>query len=165
MKQKRAVKDAGAGSGARGVAIEELMSHPVMTATRQQSVGHVRGVMAKHGVHCMPVVNGEHEAIGIVTSMDLMDRIKDDVQVGQVMTRNVYTVPKYTGVHVAARMMRNHGIHHLVVTHEKKVVGLLSSFDLLRLLEDRRFASKNAPSTKKKAVGRRKKDELAEPEG
>ena len=41
--------------------------------------------------------------------------------------------------------MRNHRIHHVVVTHEKKVVGILSAFDLLKLVEDHRFVMKSAP--------------------
>ena len=36
-------------------------------------------------------------------------------------------------------------IHHAVVTHEKKVVGMISSFDLLKLVEDHRFVMKNPP--------------------
>ncbi len=65
------------------------------------------------------------------------------------MTKNVLTIPKYSSIHIAARIMRNHNIHHLVVTHEKKIVGVLSSFDLLALLEKHRFVSKNAPTASK----------------
>jgi signal-transduction protein with cAMP-binding, CBS, and nucleotidyltransferase domain len=42
--------------------------------------------------------------------------------------------------------MRNHNLHHVVVTDEKKIVGLLSSFDFLRLIEEHRFVMKNAPT-------------------
>jgi hypothetical protein len=34
----------------------------------------------------------------------------------------------------------------VVVTHEKKVVGVLSSFDLLKLVEGHRFVAKNPPT-------------------
>jgi CBS domain-containing protein len=63
-----------------------------------------------------------------------------------VMTEGVYTVPKYDDVSIAARVMRNHKIHRVVVTHEKKVVGVLSSFDLLKLVEGHRFVAKNPPT-------------------
>jgi signal-transduction protein with cAMP-binding, CBS, and nucleotidyltransferase domain len=46
--------------------------------------------------------------------------------------------------------MRNHHIHHLVVTHENEIVGVLSSFDLLQLVEDHRFAIKNPPTSSKR---------------
>ena len=74
------------------------------------------------------------------------------------MNANVYTVPQYADASLAARIMRNHGIHHVVVTHEKKVVGIISSFDLLRLVEEHRFVMKNAPDVSKKG-GKRKQSE------
>ncbi len=69
------------------------------------------------------------------------------------MTEKVYTIPMYNDIHHAARLMRNHHVHHVVVTNEKKVVGMLSSFDLLKLVEKHRFEIKSAPSksTRKKA--------------
>jgi signal-transduction protein with cAMP-binding, CBS, and nucleotidyltransferase domain len=52
--------------------------------------------------------------------------------------------------------MRNHGIHRVVVTHEQKVVGVLSSFDLLTLVEDRRWVAKNPPTeSQRKGPNRR----------
>ena len=62
------------------------------------------------------------------------------------MTTPVYTVPRYEGPHIAARVMKNHRIHHVVVTHEKKVVGMLSSYDLLELVSGHRFVMKPGPT-------------------
>lgn len=162
MKQKRAVQDAGSSAGSRTALVSDLMTNRVMTATRHQTVGHVREVLQKHGVHSLPVVGADMELEGIVTSSDLLNGHSDQTRVGDVMTRDVLAVPMYAGVHIAARIMRNHKIHHLIVTHEKKVVGLVSSFDLLRLVEDKRFAAKNPPSTSKKKGGKRKRSEEAD---
>ena len=38
-----------------------------------------------------------------------------------------------------------------MVTEAKQVVGILSSFDLLRLVEDHRYVAKNAPTQSKKS--------------
>jgi signal-transduction protein with cAMP-binding, CBS, and nucleotidyltransferase domain len=46
-------------------------------------------------------------------------------------------------------MMRNNHIHHLAVTHEKKIIGMLSSYDLLKLVENHRCIPKNASTPKK----------------
>ena len=51
--------------------------------------------------------------------------------------------------------MRNHNIHRVVVTHEKQVVGMLSAFDLLKLVEDHRYVAKNAPTQSKRKGGKR----------
>jgi signal-transduction protein with cAMP-binding, CBS, and nucleotidyltransferase domain len=52
--------------------------------------------------------------------------------------------------------MRNHKIHHLIVTHEQKVVGILSAFDLLKLVENHRFIDKNAPDINKRILNKDK---------
>jgi signal-transduction protein with cAMP-binding, CBS, and nucleotidyltransferase domain len=51
--------------------------------------------------------------------------------------------------------MRNHRIHRVVVTHEQKVVGIISAFDLLALVEDHRWVAKNPPSESKRRKSRR----------
>jgi len=64
-------------------------------------------------------------------------------------------VTKYDDVSTAARVMRNHKIHRVVVTHEQKVVGVISAFDLLKLVEDHRFVAKNAPTPSKRRGSKR----------
>jgi len=140
------------------VKIEDLMVAQVLTVTRHQTLGHVRELLAKHSIHSLPVIDKDWEPVGIVTSSDVMDGLSDDTLIGKVMTRDVHTVARYDGPHIAARLMRKHHIHHLVVTHEQKIVGIVSSFDLLRLIEDKRFETKNLPSTPKKKKWERMKD-------
>lgn len=130
--------------------IEDLMVKPVITTRPHKSVGHVKGIMAKNGIKSVPVVDGDNQLEGIVTSTDFLNGTSDGTPVSKVMTRSVYTVPLYSDVHIAARVMRNHRIHHLIVTHEQRVVGILSAFDLLRLVEDHRFVMKNGPTPPKK---------------
>ena len=158
---KRHVKapDAGAGERNAFVRVGDVMASPVYTATRHQTVGQVRELMNDKGVHCTPVVDEEDAAIGIVTSTDLIAGLDDQTLIGKCMTSDPYTVPQYAGVHEAARIMRNHKIHHVVVTHEKRVVGVVSSFDLLRLVEGKRFVAKNAASAKN---GKRNKQNAAD---
>jgi signal-transduction protein with cAMP-binding, CBS, and nucleotidyltransferase domain len=84
--------------------------------------------------------------VGIISQSDLLTGVKDGAPVSSVMTEKVYTVPLYDDVQVAARVMRNHRIHRVVVTHEQKVVGVLSAFDLLELVENHRFVMKNPPT-------------------
>lgn len=137
------------------VTIDELMSPLVMTTTPHQTVGHVRKVMAGHRVSAIPVVDADGAPVGIVTATDLLEDHKDASPVSTIMASPVYTVPRYDGPHVAARVMRNHHLHHVVVTEAKEVVGMISSFDLLRLVEDHRYVEKNGPTPSKKGNKRR----------
>ena len=129
------------------VKIVDLMAKRVISATPHQTVAHVRGLMERNRVHALPVVGPEMEPVGIVSTADLSRRLKDETPVSWIMSREVKTIPAYNNASAAARAMRKGRIHHLVVTHEKRVIGMLSSFDLLKLVEDRRFVAKNASTS------------------
>jgi len=143
------------------VKVEELMSASVITAQPHHTVGQLRDKMAKRKLSNVPVVSPEQEPLGVVSASDLLAAEKEGTPVSHIMTDKVYTIPDYEEVSVAARMMRNHKIHHLMVTSEKKIVGVLSSFDLLKLVEDHRFVMKNPSTPKSKGRGKRARAELS----
>jgi CBS domain-containing protein len=126
------------------------MAKRVITAQPHHTVEHLRGLLERNRIHAIPVVGQEGEALGIVTTADLAGELKNGTPAQQLMTEDVRTVPAYNDASVAARIMRKNKIHHVVVTHEKKVVGIISSFDLLKLVEEHRFVAKGAPSKGKK---------------
>ena len=132
------------------VKIHDLMQSPVHTLQRHNTVADARRVVQDRGVSTIPIVGTEDELLGIVSTSDLVAEQKDGTPLSNVMTERVYSVPQYNDAHVAARVMRKNDIHHVVVTHEKKVVGILSSFDLLQLVENHRFVMKSPPTGKKK---------------
>lgn len=125
--------------------IADIMAKRVITAQPHHSVDHLRGLLQRNRIHAVPVVGPDGEALGIVTSADLTAKLKGETPVRRIMSDLLHCVPAYNGVQVAARIMRKHKIHHVVVTHEKRVVGMISSFDLLKLVEGRRFVMKNPP--------------------
>ena len=88
-----------------------------------------------------------------MTTADLARKLKGTTPVKRIMSERVYSVPAYNDVSAAARIMRKNKIHHVVVTHEKQVVGIISSLDLLKLVEGHRFTAKNAPASPKKKGG------------
>jgi CBS domain-containing protein len=137
------------------VKVAELMSDSVVTTEPHKSIDHVRGMIGKSKVGAIPVVNTDGEPVGIVSSTDLISELNGSSPISSVMTEKVYTVPKYDDVSIAARVMRNHRIHRVVVTHEKKVVGILSAFDLLKLVEEHRYVAKNPPTSSKRKGSKR----------
>jgi CBS domain-containing protein len=133
------------------VKVHELMTDSVVTTEPHATISHVRKMLERNKVGAIPVLDGEGQPVGIVSTTDLAADLNGASPISKVMTGKVYTVPKYEDVSIAARVMRNHSIHRVVVTHEQKVVGVLSSFDLLALVEEHRFVAKNppTPSTRK----------------
>ena len=137
------------------VKVEELMTQSVVTAEPHQSVEHVRNMLEKNKISAVPVVDSDKHPVGIISLTDLAQDLKAGAPVSSIMTEKVYTVPKYDDVSIAARVMRNHSIHRVVVTHEQAVVGMLSAFDLLKLVEGHRFVAKNAPQRSKRKGSKR----------
>ena len=130
--------------------VHDLMTRSVVTTEPHVPIGHVRTLLERNHISAVPVVDTDGHPVGIVSAADLVGDTNHASPVQTIMTEKVYTVPQYDEVSVAARIMRNHRIHRVVVTHEQKVVGMLSSFDLLRLVEDHRFVAKNPPTPSKK---------------
>jgi len=130
--------------------IDDLMATRVITAQPHHSVDHLRAMMDNNHISAVPIVGPEGEPLGIVTSTDLAQDLKGGAPISSVMTKSVHQVPQYNDASVAARIMRKHKIHHLIVTHEKSVVGIISSFDLLKLVEEHRFVMKNPPTAAKR---------------
>lgn len=141
--------------------VRDLMVSNVMTTYPEQLIERVKKTMNQHHIHCIPVVDDDDIPIGIITSSDILTNRADRRPVKNYMTQKVYTISPYADASLAARMMRNHGCHHLVVTHEQQIVGIISSFDLLQLVEDHRFVMKTAPTPTKKPTGRRSKLEAS----
>lgn len=139
------------------IKIADLMAKRVISATPHQTVAHVRGLMDRNRVHAIPVVGPDMEPVGIVSTADMARRLKDETPVRKIMSTEVKTIPAYNPISAAARAMRRGKIHHLVVTHEKRVIGMLSSFDLLKLVEDKRFTFKNEATAPAKTSRRAKK--------
>lgn len=138
------------------VKIGDLMTHSVVTAQPHQSVEHVRKMLENNSISAVPVVDSDEYPVGIVSLTDLAHELKPGTPVSSIMTEKVYTVPQYDDTSIAARVMRNHHIHRVVVTHEQKVVGVLSAFDLLKLVEDHRYVAKNPPTPSKRKSSKRR---------
>jgi len=133
------------------IKIADIMAKRVITVQKHHSVVHARQIMEKNKISALPVVGEDNEALGIITSTDLAKDPKDETPCGKIMNDHVYTVPAYNDVSIAARIMRKHKIHHVVVAKEKRVTGLISSFDLLKLVDGKRFELKQAPPASKKS--------------
>jgi CBS domain-containing protein len=116
--------------------IAEVMTSDVRTARTNDIIGPIRDLMLDGKVHGVPVVDQDGGLAGIVTSSDLVEEWAPEQGVTTVMRDEVETISASTSVAEAARTMLEHRIHHLVVVDDGRIVGLVSSFDLLRALAE-----------------------------
>ncbi len=107
--------------------------------------------MVETGVHHLPVVSGD-ELLGIISWSDLLrvsfgdafetdDRAVDATldhtfTLEQVMSGDPITVTPQTTVHEAAEILSKGQFHCLPVVEDGKLVGMVTTSDLLRYLAE-----------------------------
>jgi len=116
--------------------LQEVMVGAVVLAYPEDTLGDVREKMTGLDIGAVPVVDASGALQGIVTSEDLVTDYPPTIPVSRVMNTPVLTLPPDAECTEAARTMREQACHHIVVTREDRVVGIVSSFDLLRLVEE-----------------------------
>jgi len=137
------------------VKVKDLMTKSVVVAEPHHTIDHVRKMIERNKISAVPVADPDGQALGIVSTTDLVADLNEASPVSTIMTEKVYTVPEYEDVSIAARVMRNHRIHRVVVTHENKITGMLTAFDLLALVEEKRYVAKNPPTESKRKGNKR----------
>lgn len=114
--------------------ITDVMTTDVTTVTTTEVVGPMRDLMLDGGIHALPVLDRAGAVAGIVTSSDLVEEYAPELGVTAVMSDQVLTAAPTDTLVDAARSMLDARVHHLVVVDGGDVVGIVSSFDLLREL-------------------------------
>jgi len=112
--------------------VDDVVTYDVITVHPDDTVGNARDLTAALGFHALPVVD-DNKVVGIVTSADLADGWSDDHPISGVMSSPVYRIRSTDSLRTAAEEMLNLRVHHLVV-EDRDGIGILSSFDLLRVL-------------------------------
>ena len=121
------------------VKVENLMTHHVVTVEPHHTVSHVQKIFKNNRFNILPVVSCG-KVIGVVAPSDLLGANAKS-PISSYMSTDLITIPPYSNVDVAAKLMKKNKIHHLVVTLEKELMGVLSSFDLLDLIDEHKFKS------------------------
>lgn len=119
--------------------VRDLMAQGVVVARPDHTIDYVRRQMKTLEINAVPVADPDGKPLGILRASDLIQAVEADWRVDRVMTLHVPTVEATLGVRDAARLMTEQRVHHLIVTQEGKIAGILSSFDFLELIASHRF--------------------------
>lgn len=114
--------------------IHEIMSSPVVVTRKGSRLKHTRDLFARKGINAVPVLAEDGVIQGIISAADVAKSHNDETLVEEIMTDKVHVVMKNNRVQDAAKTMLKHGVHHLVVMEEGKVVGMVSSLDIIKHL-------------------------------
>jgi acetoin utilization protein AcuB len=128
--------------------VKAWMNPPEHSVPPSANVEEAFALMRQHGIRHLMVMD-DQELLGVVTDRDLrrpdwsdgnvlsvreMYRLGDDLDVADVMTEKVRTVEPDTTTSEAARLMVENGFNCLPVVRDERVVGILTSSDLLAAL-------------------------------
>jgi CBS domain-containing protein len=122
--------------------VSEIMSSPVKTVGKDETVEAVARVFAEEGVGSLIV--GEDPIEGIITEYDVVKSIgqgKDPAEttVGQLMSEPVVTIRPNDTVENAGDRMGNNGVKKLPVTEGGQPVGIITTTDLAHFLPHHRL--------------------------
>jgi CBS domain-containing protein len=136
------------------VKVSEIMSHPVITVTADTGIKTAAELLVARGISALPVVDESGRLVGIVSEADLLSmQTRPDPRtqampppptagrapksVAEVMTVEVLTVPANSEVSRAAQIMLDAGIKRVPVMKGRRVVGILSRRDLVKVIARR----------------------------
>lgn len=118
--------------GTEPTRVEDIMSSPVETISRTATVSDAAAKMREQNISALLVTTSPP---AIITSTDILDAVANGtdtsgLNVTELMTESVETVPPELQVDEAAAMMTNFGIKHLPVVRGGDYVGMISSTDI-----------------------------------
>ncbi|MBI4363057.1 MAG: CBS domain-containing protein [Euryarchaeota archaeon] len=121
--------------------VDEVMHRRVVTVAPDEVLRDVARVMGEKRIGCVVVMERGH-AIGIVTERDILRKVvahcRDPrkVRVKDIMTAPVRTVGPQTDIDEATTLMSREKIRRLPVVKGGRLVGILTSSDIVSLIPE-----------------------------
>jgi CBS domain-containing protein len=124
--------------------VAELMQRQVMTVGADSTVSEAIVSLADAHISGMPVVDGTGKVIGIISTTDVLgaeaeagdpkarQALLEDTPVREIMTPRPYTIGPDEDVREAACQMLYGDVHRLFVAEGEKVVGIITTTDIVR---------------------------------
>jgi len=121
----------------------------LITVSPDTSVLKARELMDQHKISHLPVTDGRAHLLGIVTDRDLkqawaspastlsvyeLTYVLQKLTVETIMTRDLVTATPDMTIERAARLIHDHKIGALPVVKDEKLVGIITSTDLMEVL-------------------------------
>ena len=118
--------------------ISSLMQRRVWSVEMDDTIAQVDALLAEHGLSWAPVLDAGRAVVGVISATDLLqfhaqERDPATVRAWQLCTYKPISVDQATPLGEVARVMVERRIHHVVVTGDAGLVGVVSSLDFVRI--------------------------------
>lgn len=123
----------------------DLMQRDVVTISADASVGQLCDIIQAKHVNGVPVTGANGELVGIVSEEDVLfgamgtperHRLVTTARVGEIMTAPAVCATEETDVVELCRMLWGMRIHHIPIVSGTRIIGIVSSLDLVRAVAE-----------------------------
>ncbi len=117
--------------------VEDVMVEDVISVSEKATVKEAAELMDQHEIGCLVVVK-DGKPVGIVTETDMVKRVilrsvdPEDIKVGEIMSTPLVVGNPQMGVDEASKLMRRQKIKKLPVVERGRLVGLVTTTDIVR---------------------------------
>ncbi len=137
--------------------VKEFLTREAVTLSIDDTIHDALALMGENRVSALPVIDGRKRCVGVLSTADLVDLTHDfdedlrqldlindktavdslsdrlgNEKVGAYMSASVTTVGLETLIGKAAQEMLRNRVHHLpVVDHNERLMGIISTMDIL----------------------------------
>ena len=123
--------------------ISEFMDQVVPTIGPDMQIMKAVDYLLRHRVTGVPVVDSNGNLLGIITETDLLKLVTEGIQgqppieatVAEYMSTDVVTVPPTMDIYYVAGIFLKNKFRRLPVVEDGKIVGAITRFDLLRVVQ------------------------------
>lgn len=151
-------------SAAPALCARDFMQTDVLTVSPETSILDIHRLFVEEEIHGAPVVDDTGIVRGVISTLDLLRVVSDEAQpnsrsvpyfhaepwaipdqlperlaaltANDIMTRELVTVSPDMPIVEVAQTMREQHIHRVLVIEDRELLGVLTTFDLLRAVTE-----------------------------
>ena len=120
--------------------VSEVMIKDVKTVKETSTLKEAAQIMVKDKIGSVIVLNNENKPVGVITRTDVLnhfvstDPVDPNVPVKNFLKVKLVTISPDDQTDIAEKLLTETKLHHLIVIdHNGKLVGVLSTLDIIDL--------------------------------
>ena len=121
----------------KGHLVSDIMKKKIISIDESETIKKAASMMNEVGIGSI-IITKDNIPVGILTERDFVTKIASkeislSVPVSQVMTHPLLVIAPNQTVWEVAEIMRNMGIHRVAVQEGSKIIGMVTTTDLVKI--------------------------------
>ena len=118
--------------------VSDIMTKKIISIDESETIKKAASMMNEAGIGSI-IITKDNIPVGILTERDFVTKIASkeislSVPVSQVMTHPLLIIAPNQTVWEVAEIMRNMGIHRVAVQDGDKIIGMVTTTDLVKIV-------------------------------